>query len=78
MQNETKRASDDFISELENSLPKFFDRIAAARSLGGIISAKTLAYSDAQGTGPKQTMKIGRKVFYERTSFLEWLRTKIR
>ena len=78
MQNDITKLSDAFISELEKSLPKLFDRDTASKSLGGVLSAKTLAHADSQGTGPELTMKLGRKVLYERASFLEWLRKKMR
>jgi hypothetical protein len=38
----------------------------------GVISSKTLANLHSLGVGPA-SFKMGRKVFYERDAFVEWL-----
>lgn len=63
---------------IEKQLPPVFDRHTASKILGGILSPKTLSNSDATGTGPSIKVKIGKKIAYERDSFIEWLKTKIR
>lgn len=64
------------ISSLRDSLPAVFTREEAARQLGGLLSAKTLANMDAHGTGPTLKQRIGKKVAYERESFLVWLESR--
>ena len=78
MNEETANAITDLISSLEESLPPLFDRKAAVKALNGIVSIKALSNADANGVGPKIKMRIGKKVIYDRTSFLEWLRYRIR
>lgn len=41
------------ISSLRASLPAIFTREEAARQLGGLLCAKTLANMDAHGIGPR-------------------------
>lgn len=69
--------NDLFIS-LENCLPPLFDRETASKSLGGIITPKTLANLDSLGKGPRYAMRIGKKVAYEKESFLDWLKSRIK
>ncbi len=64
------------ISSLRDSLPAVFTREEAARQLGGLLSAKTLANMDAHGTGPTLKQRIGKKVAYERETFLSWLKSR--
>lgn len=71
-------AANDFFTSLENCLPPLFDRETAAKCLGGIISPKTLANLDSLGKGPKYAMRIGKKIAYEKVSFLEWIKSRIK
>lgn len=64
--------------KLENSLPAVFSRQEAAKQLGYAISAKTLSNLDAKGLGPSQKLRIGGKVVYEKESFLDWLKERIK
>lgn len=64
------------ISSLRDSLPAIFTRDDAARRLGGLLSAKTLANMDAHGIGPTLKQRIGKKVAYERESFLTWVESR--
>lgn len=64
------------ISSLRESLPAIFTREEAARQLGGLLCAKTLANMDAHGIGPTVKQRIGKKVAYERESFLSWLQSR--
>jgi hypothetical protein len=52
-------------------LPLIFGRKAIEELMPGIISSKTLSNLHSLGRGP-QFFKIGRRVFYERESFIEW------
>lgn len=61
------------ITSLRESLPAVFTREEAAKQLGGLLSAKTLANYDAQGIGPYVKQRIGKKVVYDRSTFLAWL-----
>lgn len=66
--------SEVLFSKLQRSLPPIFSRDEAAKHLGGILKAATLRNIDMQGKGPKIKTRIGRKVAYERDSFVDWLR----
>ena len=68
--------NDPFINSLRNSLPAVFTREEAAKQLGGLLCAKTLANMDAHGTGPMVKQRIGKKVAYERETFLAWLESR--
>lgn len=68
----------EFLESLEQRLPAVFDRATASKCLGCTLSPKTLSNADAQGNGPKIKMKLGKKIVYERTAFLEWLRSRLR
>lgn len=61
------------IESLRDVLPPFFTRKKVCDTLGGLISPKTLANHDAADDGPSVKITMGRKVAYERESFLEWL-----
>lgn len=63
-----------FFERLIETLPPIFCREEAARQLGGIFTARTLKNMDCRGDGPQVTARIGKKVAYERDSFVHWLR----
>lgn len=63
-----------FFSRLESSLPPVFTREEAARHMGGLLSAKTLNNIDYRGEGPEVRVRVGKKVGYERETFVQWLR----
>lgn len=64
------------ISKLQNSLPAIFGRTAVEKLMPGILNSKTLANLDSAGEGPPY-FKQGRKVFYERDSFLKWFEKRV-
>lgn len=64
------------ITSLRDSLPAVFTREEAAKNLGCLLSAKTLANYDAQGLGPWVKQRIGKKVVYDRKTFLAWLESR--
>lgn len=66
--------ADVFFSKLEASLPPVFSRELAAKHLGGILTAKTLNNIDYRGEGPETRVRIGKKVGYEKETFVRWLR----
>jgi len=41
---------------------------------GGLFHRKTLGNIDVRGEGPQVRVRIGKKVAYERDSFIQWLR----
>ena len=69
--------TDEFFDVLKNNLPAIFTREEASRCMGRLLSAKTLANMDAANSGPYRKMKVGKKVCYERDSFISWLKTKL-
>lgn len=65
------------IEELRNNLPKFFTRQTISREFGGMLSPKTLAALDSNNQGPEVRVAIGKRVGYERESFLRWLKNRM-
>lgn len=64
------RNFDIFMGNLEKELPLVFDRNLATKSLGGLLGKKTLANADSAGNGPAVRLKVGKKVMYEKSSFM--------
>ena len=50
----------------------------ASEKIGRIFSAKSMSKADALGTGPAVKVRIGKKIGYERDSFIRWLRGKMK
>ena len=67
-----------FFDQLRKELPPVFTREFASEKIGRIFSAKSMSNADALGIGPSVKVKIGKKVGYERDSFLQWLREKMK
>ena len=67
-----------FFEQLRKELPPVFTREFASEKIGRIFSAKSMSNADALGTGPAVKVKIGKKIGYERESFLQWLRGKMK
>ena len=67
-----------FFDQLRKELPPVFTREFASEKIGRIFSAKSMSNADALGTGPAVKVRIGKKIGYERDSFLQWLRGKIK
>jgi hypothetical protein len=44
---------------------------------GGILNARTLANEDSLGTGPKDRVKVGRKVAYPVKSLIAYMQGKM-
>ena len=63
-----------FVEKISESLPPIFTRSVAVSNLGGLLGAKTLANIDNKGKGPTSKIRMGKKVLYERDSFIEWLK----
>lgn len=66
--------TDIFFTNLKSALPPVFTREEAARHLGGLLSAKTLNNIDYKGEGPEVRVRVGKKIGYERETFVQWLR----
>lgn len=63
---------------LRSSLPIIFARSEVGRLTGGIIKPGTMANLDCEGKGPLVRYLVGRKICYERDSFVEWLVTRVK
>lgn len=59
------------------ALPEIFSRSMVETLMPGVISSKTLANLQWRGAGPPYH-KLGRKVIYEKSAFLDWLINRIR
>jgi hypothetical protein len=64
----------DFFDGLEKNMPEIFSRQEASKLIGNILSSDTLRNLDSKKLGPKMTKQIGKKVCYEKRSFIEWLK----
>lgn len=69
--------TDRFFDALEKELPPVFTRDVASRCMGGLLSPKSMSNADAMGIGPSVRVRIGKKVAYERASFMTWLRQRL-
>ena len=72
MPNENAPISSTIMEILREELPPFFTRDEAAEKLNGIFTKETLANYAHTGKGPK-LHTMGRRVFYVREEFLDWL-----
>lgn len=66
-------------ADLEANLPPLIARCDAARYTGGLYSQKTLEVYDCQGLGipESERCRIGRKIAYTKSGFINWLINKI-
>jgi hypothetical protein len=72
------RINDDrFFAVIEKELPPVFSRQVASEKIGRLVSVKTMANLDALNQGPSVKVKLGKKVGYERASFMEWLKGRL-
>ena len=69
--------TDSFFNALEKELPPVFTRDVASKCMGGLLTPKTMSNADALGTGPSIRVRLGKKIAYERTSFMHWLRKRL-
>lgn len=67
-----------FFHAIEKELPPVFDRQTASKTIGNLITVKTMCNDDSRGVGPKESVYIGKRKGYTRESFLEYLKNKIR
>lgn len=63
---------DNITQTLQQNLPPIFTRLTAEKLMGGLVDAGTLANLDSAGDGPPVKIRLGRKVAYERSSFIGW------
>ncbi len=70
--------SRQFFNAIQNELPPVFTRQTASRAIGGLMSPKTLSNLDSLNQGPPVKVHIGNRIGYERESFIEWLKARIR
>lgn len=75
-QDQAATASQMLINRLRAELPLCFTRQHISRHLGGLLSSKALAMLDHRQAGP-QKLNLGRRVAYERESFLNWLEKRL-
>ena len=67
----------DFKKLKENWGSPIVARTEIQRFTGGIVHGRTIANMDALGTGPKERIRIGRKVAYPVDSIIEWLQSRV-
>ena len=65
------------IKSIEEEAPPVLTRVEIERLTGGAIKAKTLANMDCLGGGIAERLTMGRKVFYPREAFIDWLRGRM-
>jgi hypothetical protein len=66
--------SDILVYIMSRELPPIFCRQDLDKYIGGIFKPKTLKNMDSKGTGPGVAIRVGKKVAYEKNSFIDWFR----
>lgn len=66
------------IENLKNTLPAIFARREVGRLTGGIIQPGTMENLDSIGQGVSDRFLVGRKICYNRDSFITWLLSKVK
>ena len=62
------------LQALKESWPSpFVAREQVSKFSGGTLNPRTLANHDSQNTGPKDRVRIGRKIVYPVASLVEWM-----
>lgn len=74
---ETNATVDAILHGLEQSLPPTWARTQTPKLTGGIFAAQSLANYDSMGIGPPRA-QLGKRVIYEKASFIAWLASKLR
>lgn len=64
------------LAPLLKTLPAIIARGDAGRFTGGLVSPKTLANHDSEGTGPRVRIRFCKKVAYPLAYFLEYLESQ--
>lgn len=70
--------SRQFFNAIEQELPPVFTRQTASKAIGGLIFVKTFSNLDRLCQGPPVKVQMGSRVGYERVTFMQWLKTRIR
>jgi hypothetical protein len=67
----------DYLEGLKDKWPSdIVSRSEIYSFTGGAIRPGTMANADCDGTGPKESFFIGRKVVYPVSSVIDWLRER--
>jgi len=61
---------------LARNAPKTLSRKKLHELTGGLLTEKTLANMDCEGTGIQPRFRMGGKIFYERDSAIAWLKSR--
>jgi len=72
--NEQK--SQIIISMADNWPSSYVARTQIERFTGGIMTGKYLANLDSQGLGPAGRIRVGRKIAYPVSEFIQWLEAR--
>lgn len=65
----------EIMKKIRAELPAAFARSEVPKLIPG-ISKGALANADCLGAGPAGRFKVGRRVYYERDAFIEWLQSR--
>jgi hypothetical protein len=66
------------LSIMRKELQPIFCRQDLVKYVGGIFKPKTLKNMDSKGTGPGIAVRVGKKIAYEKESFIDWFRKYIK
>jgi len=61
----------------EAELPPLVPRTEVEKLTGGLVRSRYLEKLDAEGRGPKNRLRLGRKIVYRRPDFIAWLSEQI-
>ncbi len=75
---ENQISIEQIFENLSRTAPEILTRQKIYELTGGLISPKTLANMDSEGTGIRPRMKIGGKVAYPKGPTIEFLKQRSR
>ena len=64
---------EDLKTYLEKEFPPIIARTEVVKLTGGMFHTQTLANEDSRGEGPKNPIKLQKKVGYTKDSLIEWI-----
>lgn len=70
-----QEGKNSILEELRREMPALISRVDVSKYLGGLLKPGYLAQLYSKGKGPER-IHVGRKVCYERESFLRWLESR--
>ncbi len=64
-------------AEYEATLPPLILRKHVAEYTGGLYTVPTMRVYDSQGKGPRNRIRRGQEICYQKADFIEWLLNRL-